>query len=45
MNFTWKTQCNRESVPCMANDVNNKIDKAFCFYCFSIATLYLHVET
>lgn len=49
INFTWKTQCNRDSVSCMANNVNNKIGKAFCFYRFhvfrvSIAILYLHLE-
>lgn len=51
INITWKTECNREFVPCMANNVNNKIDKGFCFYCFhvsrfsiAILKLYLHVE-
>lgn len=47
--FTWKTQFNSDSFLCMANNVDNKIDKAFCFYFFhvskfNIAILYLHVK-
>lgn len=45
INFTWKTQCNRESVPCMANNVNNKIDKAFWFYCFHVSRFKIAICT